>query len=506
MALTQVSTAGVKDDAVTAGKIPANAVGSSELADNAVDTAAIAADAVTSAKIADNAVVTAAINADAVTGAKIADDAINSEHYTDGSIDTAHIADSQVTTAKIADDAVTNAKMADDAIGVAQLSATGTASSSTFLRGDNSWTAVNTDLVSDTSPQLGGDLQSNGNQIEIADDDQIRLGTGNDLTIFHESSSNFNVIRQNNAQSTKWLAGGDTVARFMTNGAVELYHDNSKKLETTSGGASVTGNLDISSGVDVTGDITTTGHFSGPDNGKLKLGAGDDLQLYHNGSDSVITNGTGNLYIQTAGNTITLQKTDGEKFFIGTADGDVELYNNGAKKLETSGSGGTLYGTWTGAGKILQVVTNTKTDTFSSTTKDAWTDITGATVTITPSSSSNKVFVMFSFAYGMDAYHAVMNFRIVRGTSTAVSAVADASGGASTFHSTTFGLRAMHDSNGGGFVTLTALNSPSSTSAETYKLQYYASQTGTYYLNRGENDSASYGRGASTFTAMEVAA
>ena len=45
MALTQISTAGVKDDAVTAGKIPANAVGSSELADNAVDTAAIAANA-----------------------------------------------------------------------------------------------------------------------------------------------------------------------------------------------------------------------------------------------------------------------------------------------------------------------------------------------------------------------------------------------------------------------------------------------------------------------------
>lgn len=52
MGLTQVSTAGVKDDAVTAGKIPANAVGASELADNAVDTAAIADDAVTADKLA----------------------------------------------------------------------------------------------------------------------------------------------------------------------------------------------------------------------------------------------------------------------------------------------------------------------------------------------------------------------------------------------------------------------------------------------------------------------
>ena len=52
MALTQISTAGVKDDAVTSGKIPANAVGSSELADNAVDTAAIANNAVTNSKLA----------------------------------------------------------------------------------------------------------------------------------------------------------------------------------------------------------------------------------------------------------------------------------------------------------------------------------------------------------------------------------------------------------------------------------------------------------------------
>ena len=72
MGLTQVSTAGVKDDAVTAGKIPANAVGTSEIA------------------------------ADAVTGAQIADDAIDSEHYADGSIDTAHIADDAVTADKLA--------------------------------------------------------------------------------------------------------------------------------------------------------------------------------------------------------------------------------------------------------------------------------------------------------------------------------------------------------------------------------------------------------------------
>ena len=67
-----------------------------------------------------------------VTLAKMAVNSVDSDQYVDGSIDTAHIANDQIT----------NALMADDAVGVAQLSASGTASSSTFLRGDNSWAAV----------------------------------------------------------------------------------------------------------------------------------------------------------------------------------------------------------------------------------------------------------------------------------------------------------------------------------------------------------------------------
>jgi len=59
------------------------------------------------------------IAADAIDETKLADDSIDSEHYNDASIDNAHLA--------------------DDAVGIDELSATGTASSSTFLRGDNSW-------------------------------------------------------------------------------------------------------------------------------------------------------------------------------------------------------------------------------------------------------------------------------------------------------------------------------------------------------------------------------
>ena len=63
------------------------------------------------------------------------------------------------------DNAVTNAKVADDAIGVAELSASGTASNSTFLRGDNSWASVDTTGIqanADDIAILAFQTQANG--------------------------------------------------------------------------------------------------------------------------------------------------------------------------------------------------------------------------------------------------------------------------------------------------------------------------------------------------------
>ena len=208
----------------------------------------------------------------------------------------------------------------------------GTASSSTFLRGDSTFQTVNTDLVSDTSPQLGGDLESNGNQIKIADNDQIRIGTGNDLTIFHESSTNFNVIRQNNALSTKWLAGSDTVARFMTNGAVELYYDNTKMLETYSNG------VKLPQGVN--------SHLWLTDGGKAMFGTGTDLSIYHDGSSSFINN-TGELFIRSNGSALFLQAASSENAVKILPNAAVELYYDNSKKFETTTSGATISGSLT---------------------------------------------------------------------------------------------------------------------------------------------------------------
>ena len=72
---------------------------------------------------------------------------------------------SKINAASIQDGTVVASDIADGTITLGKLSATGTKSSSTFLRGDNSFVAVTTDLVGDTTPQLGGNLDPNSNKI-----------------------------------------------------------------------------------------------------------------------------------------------------------------------------------------------------------------------------------------------------------------------------------------------------------------------------------------------------
>ena len=95
-------------------------------------------------------------------------------------------------------------------------------------------------IVTDTSPQLGGNLDTNGNAINLPDSNgttnRISVGTGSDLKILHDGSNSYfasdDLRIVNNALS-------ETQAVFLADGAVELYIDQSKKLETTSTGVTV---------------------------------------------------------------------------------------------------------------------------------------------------------------------------------------------------------------------------------------------------------------------------
>ena len=77
-----------------------------------------------------------------LASANVPDDRVVTASVADGAITHALLADASVDSENIVNDAVTNAALADDAVGIAQLSATGTASATTYLRGDNSWATI----------------------------------------------------------------------------------------------------------------------------------------------------------------------------------------------------------------------------------------------------------------------------------------------------------------------------------------------------------------------------
>ena len=92
---------------------------------------------------------------------------------------------------------------------------------------------------------------------------------------------------------------------------------------------------------------------SGAGVGRIKLGDSDDLQIYHNGSDSIIEDvGTGVLKVKTDGAGINLQKGDSELLATFGTDNAVALYFDNSKKLETNAAGVAITGNLTATGNI----------------------------------------------------------------------------------------------------------------------------------------------------------
>jgi len=95
--------------------------------------------------------------------------------------------------------------------------------------------------------------------------------------------------------------------------------------------------------VEVAGD-TMTGNLSFGDNDKAIFGAGSDLQIYHDGSNSYVDDaGTGNLYVR--GNDVIIGKYTGETYLFGNADGEVRIYHDGNQKFQTTSTGIDVTGT-----------------------------------------------------------------------------------------------------------------------------------------------------------------
>ena len=175
--------------------------------------------------------------------------------------------------------------------------------------------------------------------VDFNDSVKARFGTSNDLEIYHSGSDSFiheqtkTLILKTTAANqgtflqsndTVWIttpAAGETMAKFIKDGAVELFYNNSKKIETSSTGGIFRGTM-----------------WTAVDNTKIAFGTGDDLQIYHDASNTYITNSTGQFAVQ--GDDLKLRSTtDLENYIVCTYNGAVDLYHNGVKRLETASYG-----------------------------------------------------------------------------------------------------------------------------------------------------------------------
>jgi hypothetical protein len=195
--------------------------------------------------------------------------------------------------------------------------------------------------------------------------------------------------------------------------------------------------------------------------------------------------------------------TKGDLFTFSTVNARLGVGTNGqVLTADSAEATGLKWATAGGGGKVLQVASTIKTDTFTA-TGNTFTDITGLSVSITPTSASSKVLVIYS-ANVSNADNDRFLSRLMRGA-TAI-AVGETSGSRSPVTNIT---SKQADIAGQFTIGMTFLDSPATTSATTYKLQGRAIDgASVIYVNRpSNNDDQNYvTRAVSTITVMEIGA
>ena len=313
----QIDTAGIAADAIDGTKIADDSINSEHYVDGSIDTAHIGNLQVTTAKIA----------ADAIDGTKLADNAVDSEHYTDGSIDRVHLAADIVDGTKIADDSIDSEHYVDGSIDTAHIAND----------------AVTGDKLANNI-QIAGTLGVTGEttlttHLNMGDNDIIKLGDSADLQIYHDGSDSYVkdagtgdlYLQGSNNVQIESAAGANMI--YATAGAqVRLFYNGSPKFDTTNTGIDVTG-------VITTDGMTTSADINFGDNDKAVFGAGGDLEIYHDGTNSYISDvGTGNLLIKTS-DRFDVQSATGELMIRADANSNVKLNYDNATKLTTKSDG-----------------------------------------------------------------------------------------------------------------------------------------------------------------------
>jgi hypothetical protein len=200
---------------------------------------------------------------------------------------------------------------------------------------------ANVDLVDDTSPQLGGDLDTNSFEILLDDNHAVKFGNDTDLTVLHSGStgvinnvtgdlfikttgSGDDIVLTSNDDIELQPQAGEDGIKVIGNGAVELYYDNSKRLQTEAWGTRI-----FATGQDAL--LVVQGEEDRSATLRLQADDGDDYPDYsqfHKNKD------TGKLHIQN------LTGSDvWEDNIVCVNNGAVELYYDNSKKLTTNSTG-----------------------------------------------------------------------------------------------------------------------------------------------------------------------
>jgi len=252
-------------------------------------------------------------------------------------------------------------------------------------------------------------------------------------------------------------------------------------------------------GASVTVDATAP---ASPSNGDLWWDTNNgEMYLYYD-------DGSSQQWVDAAGPSVAVQSTaptgyEGQ-LWLDDTDGSMYVYYT-----DPGGGSSSWIGAVSRSGGILQVVSTTKTDTYSSSIATASFDstvVTGLSASITPRSTSSKILVRVEL-YGTQSTsnYAIIQHRLER-DGTAIG-VGDAAGSRPQLSAKTSVV--VNDSNSTIPAPAVYLDSPSTTSTVTYNVRLYNhnSATATYYVNRSVTDSDNRlgGRPVSTITLMEIA-
>ena len=213
----------------------------------------------------------------------------------------------------------------------------GVVTATSFVGSGANITGVLKNIVEDTSPQLGGNLDCNNKNISLNDstggtNNRIKIGTNDDLQLWHNSSTgNSNISNYNGdlyLQGNNGSGTGVNAIRIQSNGAVELNYQGGQKFTTTNTGVQINGKLDFNG----------SGHLNG-----VNLGASQQLNLYHDTNDAYFDNNVGDFYVRNDGNStsekVRIQAKGGEQSIICSPNGAVELYHDNVKRFETDSNG-----------------------------------------------------------------------------------------------------------------------------------------------------------------------